>query len=58
MAVSCRRVFAADYSLAVGRFPPPNAVAGQLVLTRFQDTYTNHKPVPEELLELLKVMAS
>ena len=33
-------------------------VAGQLVLTRFQDTYANHKPVPEELLELLKVMAS
>ncbi len=33
-------------------------VAGQLVLTRFQDTYANHKPVPEELLKLLKVLAS
>ena len=27
MALGCRRVFAADYSLAVGRFPPPDAVA-------------------------------
>ncbi|NQU20854.1 MAG: 6-phosphofructokinase, partial [Candidatus Nealsonbacteria bacterium] len=33
-------------------------VGRQLVLTRFQDAYANHKPVPEELLELLKVMAS
>ncbi len=30
----------------------------QLVLTPFQDTYANHKPVPEELLELLKTLAS
>ncbi|HUT12431.1 MAG TPA: ATP-dependent 6-phosphofructokinase [Thermoguttaceae bacterium] len=30
----------------------------QLVLTRFQDTYAQHRPVPEELLELLKILAS
>jgi 6-phosphofructokinase 1 len=30
----------------------------QLILTPFQDTYANHKPVPDELVELLKTMAS
>ena len=33
-------------------------VKGQLVLTPFQDTYAEHKPVPEELLALLKTLAS
>jgi len=31
---------------------------GKLVLTPFQDTYARHKPVPEELLTLLKTLAS
>ena len=30
----------------------------QLVLTAFPDTYAKHKPVPEELIELLKTLAS
>ena len=30
----------------------------QLVLTPFTDTYSEHKPVPEELIELLKTLAS
>jgi len=30
----------------------------QLVLTPFQNTYAQHKPIPEELLELLKILAS
>ena len=34
------------------------AVNGQLALTPFTDTYAKHKPVPEELLELLKTLAS
>ena len=33
-------------------------VCGKLVLTPFQDTYASHKPVPEELLELLKTLAN
>jgi 6-phosphofructokinase 1 len=33
-------------------------VRGKLVLTPFQDTYSSHKPVPEELLELLKTLAN
>ena len=33
-------------------------VNGKLVLTPFEDTYTSHKPVPEELIELLKTLAS
>jgi len=33
-------------------------VHGELILTPFQNTYTRHKPVPEELLTLLKTMAS
>jgi len=33
-------------------------VRGKLVLTPFQDTYASHKPVPEELLELLKTLAN
>ncbi len=33
-------------------------VNGQVVLTPFTDTYARHKPVPEDLLELLKVMAN
>ncbi len=34
------------------------AVNGQLVLTPLTDTYAKHKPVPEELLDLLKTLAS
>ena len=34
------------------------SIKGQLVLTPFQDTYAAHKPVPNELLELLKTLAS
>jgi len=34
------------------------SVNGQLVLTPFTDTYAKHKPIPEELLELLKILAS
>ncbi len=34
------------------------AVNGQLVLTPFTDTFAKHKPVPEELLELLQTLAS
>jgi 6-phosphofructokinase 1 len=33
-------------------------IHGQLVLTPFQDTYAKHKPLPEELLELLKILAN
>ncbi|MHC4177065.1 MAG: ATP-dependent 6-phosphofructokinase [Planctomycetota bacterium] len=33
-------------------------VRSELVLTPFEDTYTAHKPVPEELLELLKTLAN
>jgi len=33
-------------------------VHGELVLTRFQDTYAKHKPVPEDLLRLLETMAN
>ena len=33
-------------------------VHGELILTRFQDTYANHKPVPKELLTLLKTLAN
>ncbi|HYW81069.1 MAG TPA: ATP-dependent 6-phosphofructokinase [Thermoguttaceae bacterium] len=38
------------------------AMAGEvnheMILTRFQDTYANHKPVPEELIQLLRTLAS
>jgi len=33
-------------------------ISGKLVLTPFEDTYASHKPVPEELLELLKTLAN
>ena len=33
-------------------------VRGELVLTPFEDTYATHRPVPEELLELLKTLAN
>jgi 6-phosphofructokinase 1 len=33
-------------------------VRGKLILTPFQDTYASHKPVPAELLELLKTLAN
>ena len=33
-------------------------IHGQVILTPFEDTYTSHKPVPEELLELLKTLAN
>ncbi len=33
-------------------------VKGQLVLTPFPDTFSHHKPVPEELLRLLKTLAA
>jgi 6-phosphofructokinase 1 len=33
-------------------------VGGKLVLTPFPDTYASHKPVPGELLELLKTLAN
>jgi len=38
------------------------AMAGEmnhtLVLTPFQDTYASHKPIPQELIELLHTLAS
>lgn len=33
-------------------------IRDELVLTPFEDTYATHRPVPEELLELLKTMAN
>jgi len=33
-------------------------IHGKLVLTPFEDTYASHKPVPAELLELLKTLAN
>jgi len=34
------------------------AVHGELVLTHFQETFAEHKPVPEELVKLLEILAS
>jgi 6-phosphofructokinase 1 len=33
-------------------------VRGELALTPFADTYSEHKPIPPELLDLLEVLAS
>ena len=33
-------------------------VHGDLILTRFTDTYAKHKPVPEDLLKLLETLAN
>jgi 6-phosphofructokinase 1 len=33
-------------------------IAGRLVLTRFEETYETHKPVPADLLDLLETMAN
>ncbi len=32
-------------------------VAGKRQLTTFEDTYTSHKPIPIELMELLRTLA-
>lgn len=34
------------------------SIGGRRQLTRFEDTYASHKPIPSELLDLLKVLAN
>jgi 6-phosphofructokinase 1 len=50
-AWAAQAVFEGHTGVMAGR------IGGRRELTRFEDTYASHKPIPTELLELLRVLA-